>query len=91
VLRGKDVQEIEGLRRQGLSIRAISDLTGYDRKTIRRALSTWPTLLKSADISIAEIAARFGFCMLQAVPFRASGGHNNKIIENEYYPCQAKF
>jgi len=38
VLRGKDVQEIEELKRQGLSIRAISRLTGYDRKTIRKYL-----------------------------------------------------
>jgi hypothetical protein len=29
MLRGKDVQEIEELKRQGLSIRAISPLTGY--------------------------------------------------------------
>jgi transposase len=38
VLRGKDVQEIEGLKRQGLSIQAISELTGYDRKTVRKYL-----------------------------------------------------
>ena len=38
MLRGKDVQEIEGLKRQGLSIRAISELTGFDRKTIRKYL-----------------------------------------------------
>jgi transposase len=29
---------MEGLKRQGLSIRAISELTGYDRKTIRKYL-----------------------------------------------------
>jgi transposase len=38
VLRGKDVQEIEALKRQGLSVQAISELTGYDRKTIRKYL-----------------------------------------------------
>ena len=38
MLRGKDMQEIEELKRQGLSIRAISRLTGYDRKTISRYL-----------------------------------------------------
>jgi transposase len=38
VLRGKDVQEIAELKRQGLSIRAISRLTGYDRKTIGKYL-----------------------------------------------------
>jgi transposase len=38
MFRGKDVQEIEELKRQGLSVRAISELTGYDRKTIRRYL-----------------------------------------------------
>jgi transposase len=32
------VQEIEGLKRQGLSIQAISKLTGYDRKTVRKYL-----------------------------------------------------
>jgi transposase len=39
VLRGKDVEEINEFRRQGLSIRAISRLTGYDRGTITRYLS----------------------------------------------------
>jgi hypothetical protein len=39
MFRGKDVQEIEELQRQGLSGRAISDLTGYDRKTIRKYLA----------------------------------------------------
>ena len=38
MLRGRDVQDIEELKRQGLSIRAISGLTGYDRKTIRKYL-----------------------------------------------------
>src|SRR5215831_8980859 len=36
LLRGKDVQEIEELKRQGLSIQAISKLTGFDRKTVRK-------------------------------------------------------
>jgi transposase len=38
VLWGKDVQDIEELKRQGLSIRAISRLTGWDRKTISKYL-----------------------------------------------------
>ena len=38
MLRGKDVEEINELKRQGLSIRAISQLTGYDRRTITRYL-----------------------------------------------------
>jgi len=38
LLRGKDVDEIKELKQQGLSIRAISRLTGYDRKTISRFL-----------------------------------------------------
>jgi len=38
VLRGKDVQEIEELKQQGLSIRAISRMTGFDRKTISKYL-----------------------------------------------------
>jgi transposase len=38
MFRGKDVQEIQELKTQGLSLRAISELTGYDRKTIRRYL-----------------------------------------------------
>ena len=32
------MQEIKELKTQGLSLRAISELTGYDRKTIRRYL-----------------------------------------------------
>ena len=39
LLRGKDVQEIQELKRQGLSINAISNLTGNDRKTIRKYLA----------------------------------------------------
>jgi len=38
VLRGRDVQDFEELKRQGLSIRAISRLTGYCRKTVRKYL-----------------------------------------------------
>jgi len=38
VLRGRDVQDIEELKRQGLTIRAIGRLTGYDWKTIRKYL-----------------------------------------------------
>ena len=40
LFRGKEVQEINELKRDGLSIQAISELTGYDRKTIRKYL--WP-------------------------------------------------
>src|SRR5215831_17773364 len=36
LLRGKDVQELRELQRQGMSIQAISELTGWDRKTIRK-------------------------------------------------------
>jgi transposase len=39
LLRGKDVHDIEELKRQGLSIKAISKVTGFDRKTIRKYLS----------------------------------------------------
>ena len=38
MFRGKDVEEISELKREGLSIRAISRLTGYGRKTIRKYL-----------------------------------------------------
>ena len=38
MMRGKDVQEINELKREGLSIHAISELTGLDRKTIRKYL-----------------------------------------------------
>jgi transposase len=38
VLRGNDVNDLEELKRQGLSIRAISRLTGLARKTIRKYL-----------------------------------------------------
>jgi transposase len=36
---GGDVDEVVELKRQGLNIRGISRLTGYDRKTINRYLS----------------------------------------------------
>jgi transposase len=38
VLRGNDVRDLEELKREGLSIRAISRLTGMDRKTIQKYL-----------------------------------------------------
>ena len=38
MLRGKDVEEINQLKREGLSILAISNLTAYDRETIRKYL-----------------------------------------------------
>lgn len=38
MLRGRDVDEIKELKREGLSIRAISRLTSFDRKTIGRFL-----------------------------------------------------
>lgn len=40
MLRGTDVDEVVEPKRQGLSIRAISRLTGDDRKTIRRYLAS---------------------------------------------------
>jgi transposase len=39
LLRGGEVQDIQELKRQGLSICAISSLTGFDRKTVRRYLA----------------------------------------------------
>ncbi len=39
LLRGKDMQEIMELKRQGLGVRAISRLTGYDRKTVSKYLA----------------------------------------------------
>jgi transposase len=38
VLRGKDLQEFMEMKREGLSAQAISELTGYDRKTVRKYL-----------------------------------------------------
>ena len=38
MFRGKDVEEVNELKRQGLSIRAISRLTGYDRRTVTKYL-----------------------------------------------------
>src|SRR5580700_1488635 len=40
LLRGRDVQELKELQRQGMSIQAISKLTGWDRKTIRKYMQT---------------------------------------------------
>ncbi len=38
MLRGKDVHEVEQMKQMGLGVSAISELTGYDRKTVRRYL-----------------------------------------------------
>jgi len=38
VLRSRDVEEIEELRRQRATISGISALTGWDRKTVRKYL-----------------------------------------------------
>ena len=38
MLRGRDVQELRELLRQGMSIQANSQLSGWDRKTIRKYL-----------------------------------------------------
>ncbi len=38
MLRGRDLQDFTEMKREGLSIRAISRMTGYDRKTIRKYL-----------------------------------------------------
>ena len=38
MLRGSDVKDLEEFKRQGMSIRAISRLTGLDRKTVRKYL-----------------------------------------------------
>jgi transposase len=40
VLRGRDMQEFMEMKREGLSTQAISELTGYDRKTVRKYLLT---------------------------------------------------
>lgn len=38
MLRGRDLQDFMEMKREGLSVRAISRLTGYDRKTVRKYL-----------------------------------------------------
>ena len=38
MLRGRDVHELEQMKRSGLSVSAISEMTGYDRKTVRKYL-----------------------------------------------------
>lgn len=38
MLRGKDVRELEEMKQMGLSVLAISEVTGYDRKTVRKYL-----------------------------------------------------
>lgn len=42
MLRGQDVQHLQELKREGLSVRAISELTGWDRKTIRKYIVEAP-------------------------------------------------
>lgn len=38
MLRGKDVHDLEQMKQAGLSVSAISEITGYDRKTVRKYL-----------------------------------------------------
>lgn len=38
MLRGKDVHELEEMKQMSLSVLAISEVTGYDRKTVRKYL-----------------------------------------------------
>lgn len=38
MLRGKDVHELEEMKQMGLSVLAIREMTGYDRKTVRKYL-----------------------------------------------------
>ena len=38
MLRGKDVHVLGQMKQMGLSVSAISELTGYDRKTVRKYL-----------------------------------------------------
>ena len=38
LLRGRDVYEITELKREGLSVKSIGELLGYDRKTVRKYL-----------------------------------------------------
>ena len=58
MLRGRDVQEIKELQRQGMSIQAISQLTGWDRKTISKYLSGGGGAGVWAARSTAEQAGR---------------------------------
>ena len=44
LLRGGDVHDIKQLKREGLSVGAISAMTGYDRKTVRGYLRTQETV-----------------------------------------------
>ena len=38
MLRGTDVNQLSELKQEGLGIQAISELTGYDPKTVRKYL-----------------------------------------------------
>jgi transposase len=63
MFRGKDVEEINQLKREGLSILAISNLTGYDRKTIRKYLLT-PTarpVYESRPVPVSKLAPFEGY------------------------------
>ena len=51
MLRGRDVQELKELQRQGMSIQAISELTGWDRKTIRK-------YVRAAGVVVPEYGPR---------------------------------
>ena len=62
------MQEIMELKRQGLGVRAISRLTGYDRKTVSKYLA-------ASGEAPAMVAQRRGFDPRQARPaVTARGG-----------------
>ena len=49
MVRGNDVQEFLEMKRAGLRIQAISELTGYDRKTVRKHLLKPETVPRVTD------------------------------------------
>src|SRR5258708_37064117 len=87
LLRGKDVQELRELQRQGMSIQAISELTGWDRKTICKYMqaaglapeygprSATPSELVAVEPYLVERLGEGGGNARWLLP--GSGGRNN--------------
>ena len=53
LLRGGDVDDIREMHQQGLSITGIAELTGFDRKTVRKWLTARPATIW-AEAATAE-------------------------------------
>jgi len=79
LLRGRDVQELTELQRQGMSIQAISKLTGWDRKTVRKYLLQPNALPAYTSPRTVPIVRKVG-CELLRKPKVAEDLKNESVI-----------